>query len=264
MGFVKKGVIIGIVVIIAIAGLYGSQFVKTPDSFQGTNQISEFENTESKDASIQEKTSTQSSTQPTSISVKSISSKTCSGDARCLSGTVSKVIDGDTIVVGDQSVRLALSSTPELNESMGMVAKQYVQQICPVGSKVIVDEDDGQTQESYGRIVGVVYCNGVNLNAVILEQGFGNFSFIHCDKSEFSSQSWAQKGCNPTHQKILESSYQSSSYQGTSSNCDPNYSGACIPLDSPDLDCKDVPSGVKVVGDDKHRLDRDGDGIACE
>lgn len=47
--------------------------------------------------------------------------------------------------------------------------------------------------------------------------------------------------------------------------CDPNYSGACIPIVDYDLNCPDV--GVKdfyVVGYDKHGFDRDRDGLACE
>lgn len=47
--------------------------------------------------------------------------------------------------------------------------------------------------------------------------------------------------------------------------CDPNYSGACIPNVNYDLNCPDV--GVKdfyVVGYDKHGFDRDRDGLACE
>jgi hypothetical protein len=53
--------------------------------------------------------------------------------------------------------------------------------------------------------------------------------------------------------------------------CDPNYSQACVPVDS-DVDCAggsgNGPSyfgGVaKVTGDDVYDLDRDGDGYACE
>lgn len=47
--------------------------------------------------------------------------------------------------------------------------------------------------------------------------------------------------------------------------CDPNYSGACIPNVSYDLDCGDVAARrFRVVGYDVHRFDRDHDGIACE
>jgi resuscitation-promoting factor RpfB len=53
--------------------------------------------------------------------------------------------------------------------------------------------------------------------------------------------------------------------------CDPNYSGACVPVAS-DVDCAGgsgngpayVQGPVRVVGDDIYDLDRDGDGTACD
>lgn len=54
-------------------------------------------------------------------------------------------------------------------------------------------------------------------------------------------------------------------------NCDPNYSGACVPIAS-DVDCAGgsgngpayVRGPVRVTGTDHYDLDRDGDGIACD
>jgi hypothetical protein len=47
--------------------------------------------------------------------------------------------------------------------------------------------------------------------------------------------------------------------------CDPNYEGACVPVDQGDVDCGDlVETDFYVVGDDVDGLDGDGDGIACE
>jgi resuscitation-promoting factor RpfB len=53
--------------------------------------------------------------------------------------------------------------------------------------------------------------------------------------------------------------------------CDPNYSGACVPIAS-DVDCTGgsgngpayVQGPVQVIGTDIYGLDRDGDGIGCE
>ena len=53
--------------------------------------------------------------------------------------------------------------------------------------------------------------------------------------------------------------------------CDPNYTGACVPIAS-DVDCAGgsgngpayVRGPVRVVGVDIYGLDRDGDGIGCE
>jgi len=60
---------------------------------------------------------------------------------------------------------------------------------------------------------------------------------------------------------------------GTTENpqCDPNYSGACVPIAS-DVDCAGgsgngpayVQGPVRVVGTDIYALDADGDGIGCD
>ena len=181
-------------------------------------------------------------------SVKTTPSQDCSGKARCFTGKVTDVIDGDTIRVGAQSIRFSLASTPELNEFGGLDAKQFVERICPVGSDALVDEDDGQTEGSYGRIVAVIYCNGINLNEAVIEQGFGTVDTRFCDKSEFKNEEWT--GCSV---KIIEDS------------CDPSYPDFCIPSPPPDLDCKDIPQKrFTVIGSDPHRFDGDKDGIGCE
>lgn len=54
-------------------------------------------------------------------------------------------------------------------------------------------------------------------------------------------------------------------------DCDPNYSGACVPIAS-DVDCASgsgngpayVQGPVTVVGTDIYDLDRDGNGTGCE
>ena len=56
-----------------------------------------------------------------------------------------------------------------------------------------------------------------------------------------------------------------------SSGCDPNYSGACVPIAS-DVDCSGgsgngpayVRGPVTVIGEDIYDLDGDGDGIGCD
>jgi len=123
-------------------------------------------------------------------------SEDCSGTSRCIAGTVTKIIDGDTIHVNERSVRFALVSAPELSGYGGTESRDFIQTICPVGSEVIVDEDDSQTGGSYDRIIGVVYCNDMNLNAEVLDANLGYLENQFCDSSEFADDSWAQKhGC---------------------------------------------------------------------
>ena len=47
--------------------------------------------------------------------------------------------------------------------------------------------------------------------------------------------------------------------------CDPAYPDFCIPPNSPDLDCGEIPhKNFRVIGNDKHGFDIDNDGIGCE
>lgn len=59
--------------------------------------------------------------------------------------------------------------------------------------------------------------------------------------------------------------------ESAESECDPNYSGACLDPYSSDYDCEggsgngpDYTGTVTVVGEDHYELDADGDGVGCE
>jgi len=115
----------------------------------------------------------------------------CRGTARCFTATVTHIVDGDTLDLGDDRIRLALVNTPEVGESGYQEAKDFAASTCPVGSQARVDEDDGQTGGSYGRIVAVVYCGGRNLNAELVSAGHGVILTDFCAVSEFAGESWA-------------------------------------------------------------------------
>lgn len=177
----------------------------------------------------------------------------CSGYARCFSGKVTQVIDGDTIRINEHSIRFALSSAPELGQSNGEKAREFIGDICPIGSEALVDEDDGQTEGSYGRIVAVIICNGRNLNSEILDANLGHIASEFCSKSEFSETIWAQKhGC-------------SDGLSEDSENCDPSYPDVCIASPPPDLDCGDISHrNFTVLQPDPHGFDGNYDGVGCE
>ena len=125
-----------------------------------------------------------------------ITNNSCKGTADCISGKVTKIVDGDTIHVNEQSIRLALTATPELDEKGGQEAKSFTSQFCSIGSSVIVDEDDKQIQGSYGRMIGQIFCNDKSLNEALLENNLAIIDSRFCSKSEFSSEPWAIKfGC---------------------------------------------------------------------
>jgi hypothetical protein len=88
-----------------------------------------------------------------------------------------------------------------------------------------------------------------------------------------SRQVWDNTGSEYAYLKNASGALQSKSpSSGTSttvkpapSNCDPNYSGFCVPNVSYDLNCPDIGHVVYVIGYDRHGFDgNDNDGIGCE
>ena len=119
----------------------------------------------------------------------------CLGEARCFSGTLVKMVDNDIMQVDGDIVRLALVDAPKMKYDNGK-ARNFIELICPVGSTVVVDQDDSQLEDKYGRILGVVYCNNSNLNKELLDIGLGDLYSAFCDQSEFRNSDWALKhGC---------------------------------------------------------------------
>jgi hypothetical protein len=132
----------------------------------------------------------------------SSSTNECQGQADCFRGMVTEIVDGDTIDINNVRVRLALANTPERGENGYTEAIDFVESVCSIGTRALVDEDDGQKEGSFDRLIGLVYCgdSGINnkdsLNELLLEGGFAVIDQDFCNISEFPSASWAQRyGC---------------------------------------------------------------------
>jgi micrococcal nuclease len=175
------------------------------------------------------------------------------------SGTVTKVTDGDTLDVTTSegetiTVRLALIDAPETDEPGFDEARNFITEQC-LDKNAEVDPDNNQGL-TYGRIVAVVYCEGVNVNEAILDNGFADVYQDFCDVSEFADSNWAQEhGCSSNRSNNdNDDSLESSSINN-------NQSGN----DGKDLDCKDFDEkNIPVGSKDPNNLDADGDGIGCE
>lgn len=198
----------------------------------------------------------------------SYSSQNCSGIAKCVSETVTQIIDGDTIYTESYKIRLSLTNTPERVESGFAASTAFTSRMCPVGSSILIDQDDKQPYDNYGRLLANVYCGGESLNSALLYNGYANILTQYCSTSEFSSERWAQDfGCGSSSKSTSSQTTKSSASQSQSStgNCDPSYPDFCIPSPPPDLDCKDIPQKrFTVLQPDPHRFDGDYDGIGCE
>ncbi len=112
-----------------------------------------------------------------------------------LEGIVSKVIDGDTLDINGTRIRLALVDTPERGQGGFDKAKNFVESLC-LGKKGQLDVDNGQRRgDKYGREVGVVYCDGVNINTKIMANKMAKILTEFCDISEFSKENWTASQC---------------------------------------------------------------------
>lgn len=133
----------------------------------------------------------------------------CKGTAQCINGTVTKIVDGDTLwvkeivdgIVKKYKIRLSLTSTPELKTKEGVKIKEgveasnFLKNLCRVGSPAIVDQDDKQPYDSHTRVLGKVICDGKNLNAELLSSSHAKISKQFCKKSEFATEDWAKRVC---------------------------------------------------------------------
>jgi endonuclease YncB( thermonuclease family) len=124
----------------------------------------------------------------------------CNGSASCLDGVVSKIVDGDTLDVTvfttTVRIRLALVDTPEKGKPLYGEAVKFAANVCPNGSPVLVDEDDGQTEGSFDRMIAKVFCGNRVLNAELLNAGLAIIDTRFCETSEFTHEEWAKSnGC---------------------------------------------------------------------
>lgn len=127
----------------------------------------------------------------------------CLGSELCIEGKVYKMVDTDTLYVESNGqkykVDLSLTKVSRSDENYDKGSK-ITRQLC-LGSDVLVDQDDGQSETSKVRdalaIKGVVYCSSQNLNEKLLDSGYAGLDYRQCFVSEFSSQDWAARnGCN--------------------------------------------------------------------
>ena len=201
--------------------------------------------------------------------------------ADCFDGTVTEVVDGDTLDVNNVRIRLALVDAPEKNETGYSEALHFVESSCKVGTQAKVDEDDRQKGGSFGRIIALVYCgnNPISINEAILGSSFATIYQEFCNISEFATSLWGVKYCSKNELRS-ESSTPSSlkvkdeltkrnapSINTTNNvqNCDPSYPDFCIPSSPPDLDCRDISQkSFTVRGSDPHGFDLDGNSEGCE
>ena len=174
----------------------------------------------------------------------------CKGTALCISGKVTKIVDGDTIYLKDYKIRLSLTDTPEKGKKGFKDATYFTKKLCPVGSIITVDQDDKQPYDKYKRVVGKVTCSGKVLNSELLYNDHASILKKYCSKSEFSSESWAKKfGCTQTVQM--------------KENKQPSQSPTSVPPTPKDSDFDGIPDSYDACPFDRESINGYLDGDGC-
>ncbi len=217
--------------------------------------------------------------------------------ATTLDGTVSDVVDGDTIKVVSRGfetpVRLIGIDTPETVhpstpvQCFGPAASAMTTRLLPIGQRVrLVTDPTQHTRDRYARLLAYVFTPGRagargSVNFTLVRTGrakvyvYGGVRFGYTD-AFLRAQSRARKAktglwgppCNGNTTRpdpSARSTPAPAPAAPRAPGCDPNYAGACIPVYPPDVDCNEIADrNFRVVGTDVDHLDVDHDGIACE
>jgi len=186
-------------------------------------------------------------------------------------GTVSAVVDGDTIDVrGIGRIRIIGIDTPAQDqcgyEKAGEVLSSMV-----LGKTVSLVPGAQDDRDRYDRLLRYVEVAGTDTGLSMIEQGLAIARYDSRDgygahtreaayvTADAASPDRTQESCPAPPPPPAQPA------PPPPGNCEPSYPGVCIPPSPPDLDCGDISERrFTVVGSDPHGFDGDGDGIGCE
>lgn len=131
---------------------------------------------------------------------------------------IKRVIDGDTVVSENQTIRLLGINTPERGEKYYEEAKEFVEKrILNKTVKLVYGEDK---KDLYRRTLAYIYFNGTNINKEIIEKGYGNIYFPSGKDKYYEDFLDAWNKCIKKETRLCESSE--------------NVCGICVELDKVD------------------------------
>lgn len=116
-------------------------------------------------------------------------------------GTITRIVDGDTLHFSGDTYRLSLIDTPERGEDGYSEATDALEELCPIGSTAYVEADSIQGLDRYGRYLGVVWCSGNDYATTageylsdlgLLKKFYTNF----CGSTEAATERWAEESGN--------------------------------------------------------------------
>jgi micrococcal nuclease len=188
-----------------------------------------------------------------------------------LRGTVSYVVDGDTIAVRltdgrRERVRLIGIDTPERGACLAGKATGLARNLADDQPVVLRGDATQSTRDRYGRLLAYAWVGGRDLGYRMVASGLARVYVYDRPFQRLAAYRNAEAiGRRRTPNVWAGCASPVAPTKPRSPSCDASYPTVCIPPPPPDLDCAEVPfSGFVVRGADPHRFDGDGDGLGCE
>jgi len=117
---------------------------------------------------------------------------------------VERVIDGDTIVAGNKTIRLLGINTPERGERYYQEAKDFL--ISEILNKTVYIEYGKERKDKYGRTLAYVFFAGNNIDMSIVEKGFANYYFPSGKDKYYYEFKKAWESCLKSNKNLCEKS----------------------------------------------------------
>lgn len=177
---------------------------------------------------------------------------------------VSRVIDGDTVELGDgQTVRLVGIDTPEVGQCGFDRATDNLERLI-LGQRVRLTVSDEDT-DRYGRLLRYINIGSQDAGLRLIKNGLAIARYDSRDGYGFHPREPAYIAADRASKNFRCPPPAPSPPPPPSGggNCAAGYE-PCIPPYPPDLNCDDVGGPIYVTGSDPHGLDAENDGVGCE
>ena len=193
-----------------------------------------------------------------------------------LRGTVTHVVDGDTLDVRldggrHERVRLIGIDTPERGACLSGPATAQARRLADDKRVVLRGDATQATRDRYGRLLAYAWVHGRDVGYQQVTSGLARVYVYARPFQRLSAYRRAERVGRARSQNVWRgcgtpiAPPPPTTPTDPRANCDASYPTVCIPPPPPDLDCAEVAHvAFAVRGTDPHGFDGDGDGVGCE